>query len=85
MCGSPLTLTAYRLSGTNFVQLRWSPAAANSCGCYNVWYATSAGAAFPAEYTLLTPTPITATTFDDEPIGGPDTKRFYVVTGVPCP
>ncbi len=85
MCGTPLTLTAYRLAGTNFVQLRWAPAPANSCGCYNVWYATSATAAFPAEYTLLTPIPVSTTTFDDEPIGGPDTKRFYVVTGVPCP
>ncbi|MBL0059912.1 MAG: lamin tail domain-containing protein [bacterium] len=85
MCGEPVALTAYRLAGTNTVQLRWSPAVANSCGCYNVWYASNSDAAFPAEYTLLTPIPTSAITFDDTPLGGPDTKRFYVVTGVPCP
>lgn len=84
-CGVPLEVTAYRLAGTNFVQLRWDPAAENNCGCYNVWYATTSSPVFPDDYTLLTPTPISTLVFDDDTIGGVDSKRFYVVTGVTCP
>ncbi|MCC6476120.1 lamin tail domain-containing protein, partial [bacterium] len=82
-CLDPANLTVLRLGGSSIIELRWLPGVGQPCACYNVWYAASAEAVFPAEYTLLTATPITATTYQDAL--GADAKRFYVVEAVSCP
>ncbi|MBK6909924.1 MAG: lamin tail domain-containing protein [bacterium] len=84
-CGQPVELTLYRLPATNTVQLRWHAPFENSCGCYYVWYAIASEPVFPTDYTLVTPTPISATFYDDSALLSPDTRRIYVVTGTPCP
>lgn len=85
-CGIPTQVTAYRLAGTNDVQLRWAAPQDNNCGCYNVWFTTNTtNPVFPADYTLLNVSPISVTTYNDDTIGGVDSKRIYVVTGISCP
>jgi hypothetical protein len=84
-CGTPIALTSLRLAGINTVQLRWQAADENNCGCYNVWYSTLSNPQFPNDFILLTLNPISATTYDDDVLGGTDAKRTYVVSGVPCP
>jgi hypothetical protein len=82
-CLDPANLTVLRLGNTTTIELRWLPGVGQPCGCYNVWYAASADAVFPADYTLLTVTSITSTTYQD--VLSTDAKRFYVVQAVSCP
>ncbi len=82
-CGIPVQLTSLRLADLDSVQLRWTAPVANNCGCYNVWYSTASEPVFPADYVLVTPTPIAATQYNHAIAG--INRRIYLVTGVPCP
>lgn len=87
VCATPVSATAYRLSGANAdsVEIRWTPGAGQTCDCYLIYYTEDAASVFPAGYTL--DGCVCGQTYYRLPYSDATTgRRFYVVTSeTACP